>query len=39
MLLGRYTLVLVTPGHQPYGQRFLVQDAPIKINAKLVPLP
>ena len=39
MPMGRYTLVLMAPGHQPYGQRFLVQDAPLEINANLVPLP
>jgi len=39
MPLGRYTLVLLAPGHQPYGQRFLVQDAPLEINVNLVPLP
>ena len=39
MPLGRYTLVLLAPGHQPYGQRFLVQDAPLAIDANLVPLP
>jgi hypothetical protein len=39
MPLGRYTLVLSAPGHQPYGQRFLVQDAPLEINVNLVPLP
>jgi PEGA domain len=39
MPLGRYTLVLLAPGHQPYGRRFLVQDAPLAIDANLVPLP
>jgi hypothetical protein len=39
MPLGRYTLVLLAPGHQPYGQRFLVQDAPLEIDANLVPVP
>jgi hypothetical protein len=39
MPLGRYTLILMAPGHQPYGQRFLVQDAPLEIHANLVPLP
>jgi hypothetical protein len=39
MPLGRYTLVLFAPGHQPYGQRILVQDAPLEIDANLVPLP
>jgi PEGA domain len=39
MPLGRYTLVLFAPGHQPYGQRILVEDAPLEIDANLVPLP
>jgi PEGA domain len=39
MPLGRYTLVLFAPGHQPYGQRILVQDAPLQIDVNLVPLP
>jgi hypothetical protein len=39
MPLGRFTLVLFAPGHQPYGQRILVQDAPLEIDANLVPLP
>ena len=34
---GRYTLVLLAPGHQRYAQRFLVPDAPLKIEANLVP--
>jgi hypothetical protein len=29
MPTGRYTLVLLAPGHQPYGQRILVPDAPL----------
>jgi hypothetical protein len=39
MPLGRYTLVLIAPGHQPYGERLLVQDAPLEVHADLVPLP
>jgi hypothetical protein len=38
MPTGRYTLVLIAPGHQPYGQRILVPDAKLEINANLVPL-
>jgi hypothetical protein len=34
---GRYTLVLIAPGHQQYAQRILVPDAPLEIDAKLVP--
>jgi hypothetical protein len=36
---GRYTLVLLAPGHQPYGQRILVADAPLEIDANLVAEP
>jgi hypothetical protein len=39
MPTGRYTLVLLAPGHQPYGQRILVPDAPLEIDANLVPEP
>jgi hypothetical protein len=38
MPTGGYTLVLVAPGHRPYAQRILVPDAPIEIQADLVPL-
>jgi hypothetical protein len=34
---GRYTLFLFAPGHQGYAQRILVADAPLAINAGLVP--
>jgi hypothetical protein len=37
MPTGRYTLVLLAPGHQQYTQRILVPDAPLQIDAKLVP--
>ena len=37
MPMGRYRLVLFAPGHEPYAQRILVPDAPLEINAKLVP--
>jgi hypothetical protein len=37
MPTGRYTLVLLAPGLQQYMQRILVADAPLKIDAKLVP--
>lgn len=37
MPTGRYTLFLLAPGHQQFAQRILVQDAPLKIDAKLVP--
>ena len=37
MPTGRYTLVLLAPGHERYAQRILVPDAPLEINAKLVP--
>ena len=36
MPMGRYTLVLLAPGYQPYGQRILVPDAPLEIDANLV---
>lgn len=39
MPTGRYTLVLFAPGHQPYGKRILVPDAPLEIDANLVPEP
>jgi hypothetical protein len=38
MPAGRYTLVLVAPGHQEFARRFLVKDAPLEINANLVAL-
>jgi PEGA domain len=34
---GRYTLILLAPGHQMYGHRILVPDGPLEINANLVP--
>ena len=34
---GRYTLILLAPGHQSYGTRILVPDGPLKINANLIP--
>jgi hypothetical protein len=37
MPTGRYTLVLLAPGHEQYTQRILVPDAPLQINVKLVP--
>jgi hypothetical protein len=37
MPTGRYTLVLLAPGHRPFAQRVLVPDAPLKVEAKLVP--
>jgi hypothetical protein len=38
MPTGRYTLVLVAPGHEQYAQRILVpEDAPLEVSAKLVP--
>jgi hypothetical protein len=37
MSTGRYTLVLLAPGHERYTQRILVpENAPLEINAKLV---
>lgn len=36
MPMGRYTLVLLAPGHQQYTQRILVPDAPLAIEANLV---
>jgi hypothetical protein len=37
MPTGRYTLVLLAPGHEAYAQRILVPlDAPLEIDAKLV---
>ncbi len=38
MPTGGYTLVLLAPGHKPYAQRILVPDAPLEIQANLVPL-
>jgi hypothetical protein len=38
MPAGGYTLVLVAPGHKTYAQRILVPDAPLDIQANLVPL-
>jgi hypothetical protein len=38
MPTGRYTLVLFAPGHRPFAQRILVPDAPMKVEANLVPL-
>jgi hypothetical protein len=38
MPMGRYTLILLAPGHQQYAQRILVADAPLKIEASLVPV-
>jgi len=35
MPTGRYTLVLLAPGHEVYAQRILVPDAPLEINANL----
>ena len=35
MPTGRYTLVLLAPGHQRYVQRILVPDAPLEIQANL----
>jgi hypothetical protein len=37
MPTGRYTLVLLAPGHQQFAQRMLVTDAPVKIEAHLLP--
>jgi hypothetical protein len=37
MPTGRYTLVLLAPGHKQYAQRILVPDAPLEIEANLVP--
>jgi len=37
MPTGRYTLALLAPGHQRYMQRILVPDAPLEIEANLVP--
>jgi PEGA domain-containing protein len=34
---GRYTLILLAPGHQQYSRRILVPDAPLEIEANLVP--
>jgi hypothetical protein len=37
MPMGRYTLVLLAPGHERYAQRILVPDAPLEIDATLAP--
>jgi len=34
---GRYTLILLAPGHQQYGRRILVPNAPLEIDANLIP--
>jgi hypothetical protein len=34
---GRYTLILLAPGHQMYGKRILVPDGPLEINVNLIP--
>ena len=34
---GRFTMVVAAAGQQLYVQRILVQDAPLTINANLVP--
>lgn len=34
---GRYTLILLAPGHQMYGKRILVPDGPLEISANLIP--
>ena len=34
---GGYQLTLAAPGHRIYAQRILVQDAPLTIEANLVP--
>lgn len=36
---GRYSVVLVAPGHQRFAQRILISDAPFELKANLVPLP
>ena len=36
---GRYTVVLVAPGHQAFAQRILISDGPLEVKANLVPLP
>jgi hypothetical protein len=39
MSTGRYTLVLLAPGHEQYTQRILVpENGPLEVNAKLVPV-
>jgi len=38
MLTGGYTLILQAPGHQYYWQRIHVPDAPLHINANLIPI-
>src|SRR5215471_15663410 len=35
MPTGRYTLVLLAPGHQQYEQRILVPEAPLELHANL----
>jgi hypothetical protein len=34
---GRYTLILIAPGHQMYGKRILVPEGPLEISANLIP--
>jgi hypothetical protein len=37
MPTGRYTLILLAPGHQQFTRRILVPEAPLMIEASLVP--
>ena len=37
MPTGRYTLILLAPGHQQFGERILVPEAPLEIHANLIP--
>src|SRR5436190_20338004 len=39
MPAGGYTLFLQAPGHQSYWQRIHVPDAPLHVNANLIPIP
>ena len=36
---GRYTVVLVAPGHLPFAQRILISDGPVELQAHLTPRP
>jgi PEGA domain len=36
---GRYSVLIVAPGHQRFSQRILISDSPFELKADLIPLP
>ena len=36
---GRYSVMIIAPGHQRFSQRILISDAPFELKANLIPLP